>query len=294
MIRPDAQPVPLPGEGPENCVARILAGAERRTTPCGEGEVVWRVFGEGPSLVLIHGGSGSWNHWIRNIPALVRHFRLILPDLPGHGESAMAPGEVTGPNVAAPLAEGLRELVPGGATYSIAGFSFGGIIGGCLAAREKGRVDNLVICGSNGLGLRRAQLSGFRHWRGVDDPVELADAHRANLGVIMIADPLNIDDLAIHLQAWNVPRARMKSRLIAVTSTLRDMLPHVTARLHGIWGERDCYAAPYMEERIELFRSIQPGCDIRVIPEAGHWVMYERADAFNATLLDLLGVERKG
>ena len=86
-------PVPLPGESPEACVDRILADAERRTTPCGDGEVVWRLFGAGPPLVLIHGGSGSWNHWIRNIPELARHHRLLLPDLPGHSGSAMPPGE---------------------------------------------------------------------------------------------------------------------------------------------------------------------------------------------------------
>lgn len=288
------KPVPLPGEDPQACVERILAGAERRTTPCGDGEVVWRLFGEGPPLVLIHGGSGSWNHWIRNIPELARRYRLLLPDLPGHGESAAAPGEVSGPNVAAPLADGLRELLAPDETYSVAGFSFGGIISGCLAARDKDRVQNLVVCGSNGLGLRRVQLAGFKHWRGVDDPAALADAHRTNLGILMLADPANIDDLAVHLQARNVPLARMKSRLIAVTNTLRDMLPEVTARLHGIWGERDGYAAPYMEERHALFHSIQPGCEIRVIPGAGHWVMYEAATAFNAILLDILGADRKG
>jgi len=287
-------PVPRPGETPAACIDRIRADGERRTTPCGDGDVVWHVFGEGPALVLIHGGSGSWNHWIRNIPVLARHFRLYLPDLPGHGESAMAPGDVSGPNVAAPLAEGLDELLASGETYSVAGFSFGGIIGGCLSAREKDRVENLVVCGSNGLGLDRAPLSGFKHWRGVEDPAELADAHRTNLGILMLADPASVDELAVHMQALNVPRARMKSRLIAVTDVLRDKLPQVTARLHGIWGARDAYAAPYMQERIALFRSIQPGCEFRVIPGAGHWVMYEQAAAFNANLLDVLGAVPKG
>jgi pimeloyl-ACP methyl ester carboxylesterase len=294
MSETDPNPVPLPGESPEACVDRILADAERRTTPCGDGDVVWRLFGAGPPLVLIHGGSGGWNHWIRNIPELARHHRLLLPDIPGHGGSAMPPGEVSGPNVAAPLADGLRELLPSDETYSIAGLSFGGIIGGCLAAREKGRVDNLVICGSNGLGLRRAKLSGFKHWRDVDDPAALADAHRTNLAILMFADPAKIDDLAVHLQSINVPMARIKSRLIAVTNVLRDMLPRVTARLSGIWGDGDGYAAPYMEERRALFASIQPGCDIRVIPGAGHWVMYEQPAAFNATLLEMLGADRKG
>ena len=48
--------------------------------------MVWRVWGSGEPLVLFHGGSGSWTHWIRNIPELSRHYELWVPDIPGLGE----------------------------------------------------------------------------------------------------------------------------------------------------------------------------------------------------------------
>src|SRR3546814_6277896 len=48
---------------------------------CGDGQMVWRLWGEGPPLVLLHGGSGSWTHWFRNIPALARRYRVIAADL---------------------------------------------------------------------------------------------------------------------------------------------------------------------------------------------------------------------
>ena len=53
--------------------------------------MVWRVWGSGEPLVLFHGGSGSWTHWIRNIPELSRHYELWVPDIPGLGDSAMPP-----------------------------------------------------------------------------------------------------------------------------------------------------------------------------------------------------------
>lgn len=279
-------------ESPADYLARVEASGERVTTPCGDGEMVWRIFGDGPPLMLIHGGHGAWAHWIRNIPFLARHFRLLLPDLPGHGGSAMPPEPITGPGIAAIVADGLTRLIPPGATCDIAGFSFGGIMSGCVAAQIGGRIGNLVICGSNGLGLPRSKLAGFQHWRGVADPAALADAHRANLAILMFADPAKIDDLAIHIQSVNTPNARIKSRLIAVTDILAQALPQVKARLTGIWGERDGYAHAYMEERRQLFRSIQPGCEFHVIGGAGHWVLYEDADRFNATLLGVL--QRKG
>ena len=47
------------------------------------GAVVWRVWGAGPALVLLHGGHGSWRHWFHNIPALAEHFTLYVPDMAG-------------------------------------------------------------------------------------------------------------------------------------------------------------------------------------------------------------------
>ena len=55
-------------ELPADCVRRFAEAAERRITPCGDGDLVWHIFGNGPPLVLLHGGFGRWSHWIRNIP----------------------------------------------------------------------------------------------------------------------------------------------------------------------------------------------------------------------------------
>lgn len=276
-------------ESAPDYLARVTAAGETVTTPCGDGEMVWHIYGDGPPLMLVHGGYGGWAHWIRNIPVLAQHFRLLLPDLPGHGDSAMPPEPISGHGLAAIVAAGLDRLVPSDTSIDIAGFSFGGIVSGCVAEQMGGRVRNLVICGSNGLGLPRTQLSGFKHWRGIADPDELADAHRTNLAILMFADPNNIDDLAIHIQSVNTPKARIKSRFIAVTDVLGAALPNVTARLSGIWGEHDSYAEEYMDTRRDLFETVQPGCAFHVIKGAGHWGIYEDPDAFNAALLDVLG-----
>src|SRR5262249_60315872 len=86
--------------------------------------LLWRVWGTGEPLVLRHGGSGSWTHWIRNIPALARHFELWVPDLPGLGSSAMPPRPFIPKSSAAAVVTGIDALLKS-ARLSMAGFSFG-------------------------------------------------------------------------------------------------------------------------------------------------------------------------
>ena len=72
-------------------VSALADQARLAASPCGDGEMVWRIWGEGPPLVLLHGAHGSWTHWFNNIPGLAKHFTVLAPDLPGMGDSAMPP-----------------------------------------------------------------------------------------------------------------------------------------------------------------------------------------------------------
>ncbi|HMA07763.1 MAG TPA: alpha/beta fold hydrolase, partial [Ramlibacter sp.] len=54
-------------------------------------KIRWHRIGAGSPLVLLHGGNGSWLHWVRNIEALAEQHELWLPDLPGCGDSHELP-----------------------------------------------------------------------------------------------------------------------------------------------------------------------------------------------------------
>lgn len=277
------------GKTPAAVVAAVAARGREIRTPCGDGTMVWREFGSGPTLALLHGGHGAWSHWVRNVGPLSRHFRVLACDMPGYGDSAMVPEPYSAASIAEIVVRGLQTIVPATETYHVTGFSFGGVCGGHVAAQSGARCASLTLVGSNGLGLTRPEIGPMASWRKITDPAELAAAHRQNLGILMIADPAKIDDLAIHLQTTNTRRTFIKSRPISLTATLREALARVTAPINGIWGERDATVGT-MAERPALLDSIQPGAAkrFRVIPGAGHWVAFEAADAFNATLTDLL------
>jgi pimeloyl-ACP methyl ester carboxylesterase len=277
---------------PSAAVARLAATARRRLTPCGAGDMVWHEWGEGPPLVLLHGGYGSCTHWLRNIEILAKDRRVIAADLPGCGESAAAPEPYTAESLAAIVADGLGRILAPAEPFDLTGFSFGGLLGGHVAAAFGARCRSLTIVGPGGLGLPRSAMRELSSWRGIDDPTQRAAIHRANLEILMFADPAAIDELAVHLQAMNAERGRTKSPPIARTDTLARILPKVTARLAAIWGERDATAMPDFAARARLLRGIQPAAPIILIAGAGHWVQYEAAAAFNAALLELLAAAR--
>jgi pimeloyl-ACP methyl ester carboxylesterase len=269
-------------------VRRVAAKARRVETPCGDGHMIWHLWGEGPPLALLHGGYGSWTHWIRNVVPLSRAFTVAAPDLPGLGDSAAPPEPHTAEGLARIIVDGLDIVFGGQSGLHIAGFSFGGVLGGHVAAELGDHARTFTIVGSNGLGLVRQPTALRRLPEGASETEALAVA-RHNLAALMIADPGNIDQLAVYIQAQNAPRGRVKSRRFSRADTLARALPLIKARIDGIWGERDATAYPHLDDRARALRNIQPGARFEVIPRAGHWVQYEAADKFNPLLADIAG-----
>jgi 2-hydroxy-6-oxonona-2,4-dienedioate hydrolase len=273
---------------PAAVVDALARTARKVRTPCGDGTMVWRVWGVGEPLVLFHGGSGSWTHWIRNIPELSRHFELWVADIPGLGSSTMPPQPWVPTTIADVVVAGLAEMLPPPARLRLAGFSFGGQIAGLTAARMGNRIRSLTLIGVAALGLRADPREPFAKLRFGMSAAEIAVVYRQNLAVLMFADPANIDALAVHLQAENIKRARFRSRPFAATDTLARALADVTAPLSTIWGTRDIIARPSLQVRLDILRRHHPELGVRLIEGAGHWVAYEAADRFNAAMLDLL------
>jgi len=178
--------------------------------------------------------------------------------------------------------------LPGEGRFHLAGFSFGGVLGGHVAASLGEQVRGFTIVGSNGLGLPRQPTELERQKPG-GTVEELLTIAKHNLGVLMIADKDKIDDLAVYIQYTNAPRGRVRSRRFSRTGTLIQALPRVMAQLSGIWGGRDAGANPYLDERKRALGEIQPGLRFEIIPGAGHWVAYEAADRFNPILAEIAG-----
>lgn len=271
-------------------VAATAARGRRIETPLSGHPLVWHAFGEGRPLVLLHGGYGSWTHWIRNVEPLARTRLVLVPDMPGFGDSGDPEDMFTAQSVAAPVLAGLDEIIGPQTPFDIAAFSFGGSIAGLIAASQGGRVGHVVLVGSGGLRLPRAPQVELRNISLLKDPAAIMEAHRANLGIFMFHRPGSVDELSVHLQAANVARARVKSRRISRMGVLHDALSQISARLVGVWGEEDVISKGHLDEREALLKSHNPEAGFHRLAGAGHWVQYENADEVNAILARELGL----
>ena len=268
-------------------LARIEALATRHGVPVEGGHVTWHEWGAGRPLVLFHGGSGSWTHWVRNVEALAAAGRRVLvPDLPGFGDSSTLAGVSDADSAVAPLAASLRALA-GDGPHDVTGFSFGGLTGGLMAAAQPGLIGRLVLVGAPGLGLRDKRLP-LRVWHEGANEAERDAVHSHNLGVLMLRHPESIDDLAIALHGANLARDRLRRRRLAMTDVLARTLPTLACERHAIYGERDALYDGLMAQ-LQTLLAHSPGFgEIVLIPDAGHWVQYEAPEAFDRELLRLL------
>ncbi len=105
--------------------------------------LVWGA-AEEPTAVLVHGNGAHAHWWDTLIPALVPGWRLVAPDLRGHGESSWAePPSYLMRDFAADLGGVLSALAPG--RFALVGHSMGGRIAAWYAAHHPEQVCRLVL-----------------------------------------------------------------------------------------------------------------------------------------------------
>ena len=268
-------------------LASLLEQASLCFTPCDHGQLVWQQWSDaGTPLVLIHGGFGSWNHWVSNIPFLRERFALYTLDLPGLGDSADMPEPHTPEHFARIVSTGINQLLGGTPHFQLAGFSFGAMIGVHVAALAGSRCERFTAIGAAGCGDLHVQVH-LQRPPSQDTPEQEAHSiHHANLRALMFSCDEVIDDLAVHVHAVNLARHRFNRRRLSLTSDFVDNLPRVQGQLVGVWGGSDATAGGLasIEKRQRIFLDAKPNSEFHILHGVGHWAMYEATDSVDAIL----------
>lgn len=250
--------------------------------------------GHGPPLFLLHGGSGSANHWVRNVGPLSARFTVHALDLPGFGESDATAPDIDDDAYVDRVARTVAELAGGPA--HLAGFSFGSVVAARTAAALGRDALRLTIVGPAGFGrpvARRIRPIGLKTLRArlgrEPDAGDIREMHRHNVSEVMLSRPAAIGDAAVDLQAWNVARSRFVSQRFSWAQDMVGTLRGLPVPVQAIYGTEDRTAVPSMEARIAECRAARPDLEVLRLDGIGHWAQYEAPELVDAAILRFHG-----
>jgi len=261
-----------------------VLGVRTRYHDVGSGEVLLLLHGAGP-------GASGLSNFRRNVETLALHHRVVILDLPGFGgtDNTLPEGglfSAMGFFVRAFLEELGIERV------SILGNSMGGGIALEIALRAPGLVHKLVLMGGAGSlpvfspmpteGLMR--LFGFYAGEG-----PTLEKLRAFISLLVFDQSAITNDLLDERFRASTRPDVVANYIIAkraIEPLWREDLSSLRQPTLLIWGREDRVIP--LDASFLLLKQI-PNASLYVLPQCGHWVQWEKAEAFNALVLEFMG-----
>lgn len=255
--------------------------------------------GDGPVVLLLHGLASSLLTWYCNIDVLAdAGYRVIAPDLPGHGDSDKPSHLDYGPDSAANFVYDFSQEL-GLMRFSLVGSSAGGLIAGLFAMEHPAMVERMALVGSAGFGREMPW-----YLRIISIPVvgDLVYQPRINnrMGVtkyLFHRPPAVLEKLLPEMNRVKLLPGARNAVLRSVRSSVNLMglrkhsyilegMKGSEAPLMTVWGAEDIIIPVSHAENV---RRELPESVVRVIPECGHWPQMEKPGQFNPMLIRFLG-----
>jgi len=262
--------------------------------------------GQGELVILLHGFPEFWYSWRHQIPALARHFKVVVPDLRGYNYSDKPKTGYDLDTLSADI-RGLIESL-GYARAHIAGNDWGGAIAWHLAQQFPQVLDRLAVLnaphpqrflqelGGNLDQLRRSwyvlafQVPGLPEWLIQQNLTNFVkDVFR---GQAVRKGAFTTEDNQIYQEALEKPGVLAAAmnyyrQLLAPQNWLhnwgRQPLP-VTVPTLILWSQDDALLSQKLIEGME--RLITAPFKLKLVPDCGHWMQQEVPQMVNRELLD--------
>lgn len=234
--------------------------------------------GQGPTLVLLHGAGDQAGTWANVVAALAPRYRLVIPDLAGHGGSAPASGPLGVDQVLrgveADLAAGPQDPA------IIVGNSLGAWVALLYAVDHPDRVARLILVNGGALRGDRPEVSLTPRTREEAARVmaELTDAASPRVPGFVLDDVVR--------QGQSGPLARLTQTAAEMEKFLLDgRLGEVRVPVDLLWGESDrLFPVGYAQRMMAQL----PASRLTTIQGCGHVPQQECPSRFQASLLDIL------
>ena len=257
------------------------------TIRTGDAQLFYEVDGRGPAVVLLHPFPLNHTFWEQVRPHLSGRYRVLMPDLRGHGQSELGEGAATMDKLARDLAELLRAEQVGKAIF--VGVSIGGYLLFEFWRRHREQVAALVLANtrpgaetseSKALRLQSAERVIHEGTAGFVEemmPKVLAQSTRETRPDIVAAARRMMQQMSPQDIA-GVQRGMAERPDSVLTLSTIDVPTLIIA------GEDD--SVPLSEA--ELMRRLISGSELRVIAGAGHYAALEKPEEFSALLRKFL------
>ncbi|MCX7512648.1 alpha/beta fold hydrolase [Frateuria sp. STR12] len=227
----------------------MTAHVEKHTVRAGD--TTWSYYegGQGPTLVLLHGFAADKTLWLPLAEQLTPHFHLVIPDLPGWGESSREPGGNYGIQAQAARLQAFLDAL-NLQRVVLVGHSMGGAVAGVYAANHPRGVAALALLDAYGLKARendfdRAVLAGknpfvYDDRAGFEHALELAFLHPPEV-------PGRIEDVFVARNRQDrafIERTLAKLRQPDDYLSLQHVLDRLTMPVLGVWCREDRMVDP--------------------------------------------------
>ncbi|RQW88786.1 alpha/beta fold hydrolase [Micromonospora globispora] len=254
--------------------------------------VRYRIAGDGPPVVLLHGIGRTLDDFVEQQDLLARDHRVISVDLPGHGGSAPLDGPHTLPAFASAVADFLDAAGVDNPAHLV-GNSLGGAVAMRLAVDDPSRVASLVLVNSAGFGREvtvALRLLALRPLGRLLLRPSLAVARRTEEAIFhdrsFVTDERVAHALAVARQPHAAP---VMLELVRSLGTLRGVRPQWREELLAavsaldiptliVWGDRDLILPA---AHLETARARLPKARTHLFPDTGHMPQIERAEEFH-------------
>src|SRR4051794_20889092 len=264
-------------------------------------QVVYRIAGSGPAVVLVHGMVNSSRHWQAVAARLADRYTVIAPDLIGHGDSATPRGDYSLGAHASVIRDLLSAL--GIERATVVGHSLGGGVAMVFFWQFPERVERLALVSSGGLGREVSPLLRSAATPGAGGLLAVATHGRVTGGLERAGAALRDRGSGLGVQLQAVARALRPlggpGARAAFTHTLRAVIDprgqRVSAAdrpdlLDGVptlfaWGGGD---RPIPVEHGLAAHAAVPHSSFVMLPGAAHFPHLEAPDALAAALREFI------
>lgn len=277
-----------------------IPGLTSRMVDVGRRQIFLSEIGEGYPLLMLHGGgagASGLSNYSRNIEALAKHFRVLVVDMPGYGQSTKG---VNRSDPFGDLAQSMLGLFDALQIKSahVVGNSLGGACALRMALEAPTRVSALVLMGPGGINTTRSLptpgLNLLLNYYGGEGP-SLEKITRF-IRDYLVYDGSQVSDAmieeryrsSIDPQVIAAPPLRRPNGLkaaIRMDFTRDARLQQCQVPTLVLWGTADKVnrpsGGPALQKRM-------PNCDLYLFSKTGHWVQWERAEEFNAVTTGFL------